>query len=87
MSASPIIVEKAQAAEIVNLSVSTLDKLQRNGGFPKPRKLSAGRVGYLISDLHKWAEALPVSDLLPPPNTGAPKPGRRRKTQDAQPVA
>lgn len=83
MNAMPIIVEKSKAAEIVNLCVSTLEKLQRAGKFPKPRKLSDARVGYLVSDLHRWAEGLPVSDLLPPPNTGAAKPGRRRKTQDA----
>lgn len=87
MNAPPIIVEKSKAAEIVNLCVSTLEKLQRAGKFPRPRKLSDARVGYLVSDLHKWAEGLPVSDLLPPPNTGATKPGRKRRIPGAPQAA
>ncbi len=62
------------AAAFVVLSVSTMEKLVRQGLFPKPRKVSAKRVVFLVRELVEWLESRPVSDILPPPNTGAPKP-------------
>ena len=62
------------AAAFVVMSVSTMEKLVRQGSFPKPRKVSAKRVVFLVRELVEWLESRPVSDLLPPPNTGAPKP-------------
>jgi prophage regulatory protein len=64
-----IFYDKAAAAEAVSLSVSTLEKLVRQGRFPPPRKVSDARVAWLRADLLAWAEGLPVSDLPPPPNT------------------
>jgi len=44
--------------------------LVRAGEFPPPRKISSRRVGWLLREVEEWAEARPVSDLLPPANTG-----------------
>lgn len=35
------------------------DKIRR-GEFPKPRQLSAGRVGWLRSEIDAWSESRPV---------------------------
>ena len=56
-----------------SLSESTLQKMIRENLFPQPRILSAKRVGWLVRELEDWAESRPVSDLLPPANTGAKK--------------
>ena len=37
------------------------------------RQLSGQRVGWLVREVQEWAESRPVSNLPPPPNTGAPK--------------
>lgn len=61
-------------AETLSISESTVQKLVREGEFPKPRLLSGRRVGWLRREIEKWAEERPVADLPPPPNTGAKKP-------------
>ena len=71
---SPRVVTKDIAAQLLSLSVSSFDRLVAQGSIPKPRQLSPNRVGWLVSDLDAWAEKRPVSDLLPPSNTGAAKP-------------
>lgn len=63
------------------LSVSTIEKLVRDGEFPKPRLLSDRRVGWLKREVVEWCEARPVSQLLPPPNTGK----RRKATRSPEP--
>ena len=58
----------------VALSTATIERLEREGQFPKRRQLSGQRVGWLVREVQEWAESRPVSQLPPPPNTGAPKP-------------
>lgn len=70
----PLFVTREAAAALVGLSVTTMDAEIRQGRFPRPRQLSARRVGWSVRDLEAWAEARPPSDLPPPPNTGAKKP-------------
>jgi prophage regulatory protein len=72
----PLLVTREAAAELVGISVTTLDTEVRQGRFPRPRQLSPRRVGWLVRELEEWAEARPHSELLPPPNTGAKKPRR-----------
>lgn len=74
---APIFLDLPAVAEVVALSVSTVQELVRQGQFPPPRQLSGRRVGWLVRELEAWAESRPVSQLLPPPNTGAPKPKKR----------
>jgi prophage regulatory protein len=78
MSARPIYLDKPAVAEFVALSETTIEKLVRENGFPKPRVLSGRRVAWLVREVEEWAESRPVSDLLPPPNTGS-----RRRTAAA----
>lgn len=74
---APIFLDLPAVAEVVALSVSTVQELVRQGQFPAPRQLSGRRVGWLVREVTEWAESRPVSTLLPPPNTGAPKPKKR----------
>ena len=62
---TPIFMDLPTVAQVVALSTATIERLEREGQFPKRRQLSDQRVG--------WAESRPVSNLPPPPNTGAPK--------------
>ncbi len=71
---SPRVVSKEIAAQLLSLSVKSFERLVAQGSMPKPRQLSPNRVGWLVSDIDSWAEKRPVSELLPPSNTGAPKP-------------
>lgn len=69
----PVYLDKLGTCSFVSIKATTLDELVRKGQFPKPRVLSSRRVGFLVRELEAWAESRPVSDLLPPPNTGARK--------------
>jgi len=73
----PAYLDIAGACNFVALGESTLQELVREDKFPKPRKLSGRRVGWLVRELEEWAESRPVSDQLPPENTGAKKPAPR----------
>lgn len=81
MSARQFYLDKAAVAEAVALSESTVEKLVRENEFPKPRTLSGRRVAWLVREVEEWAENRPVSDLLPPKNTG------RRRVNDGAPAA
>lgn len=78
ISAPPILVDRKTAAAALALSISTFEREVALGRLPKPRKLSSARVGWLWSELLACASGLPISDLPPPENTGAPK--SKRKT-------
>jgi prophage regulatory protein len=66
----PIYLDLKAAAEAVSLSTGGLQKLVREGTFPKPRALSARRVAWLVEEIEEWARARPVADMLPPINAG-----------------
>lgn len=74
---APIFLDLPAVVQAVALSESTVQELVRQGQFPPPRQLSGRRVGWLVRELEAWAESRPVSQLLPPPNTGASKPKKR----------
>jgi prophage regulatory protein len=80
----PGALEPEQSAAFCALSVSTLEKLEREGNFPKRRLLSDRRVGHLVSELQAWLEARPISALAPPANTGAKKPRRAPDPENAR---
>jgi prophage regulatory protein len=42
--------------EKTGLSLSTVNRLEKLGEFPKRRKLSEGSVGWLESEIDAWAE-------------------------------
>ena len=72
----PLYLAKPQAAAFLSISESMLEVLVSKGEAPKPRKLSAGRVGWLVEDLIAWGKARPVSDLMPPPDSGYGRAGK-----------
>ena len=73
---TPIFLDLPTVAEVVALSESTVQELVRQGQFPQPRQTSGRRVGWLVKEVQAWAESRPVSQILPPQNTGV---GRPRK--------
>lgn len=62
--------DKPSAATFLALSESIFEQLIRDGNASKPRVLSSRRVGWLVQELRKWAETPPISEILPPSNTG-----------------
>ena len=68
-----IYVDLPEVAILVTLATATIQRLVRENDFPKPRKISSNRVAWLLREVETWAEERPVSDLPPPPNTGARK--------------
>lgn len=72
----PLYLPRAAAAAYLALSESTLDNLVARGDAPKPRKVSANRVAWLVEDLDTWGRARPVSDILPPENSGYGRAGK-----------
>ena len=69
MMTKPAVLDMPSVCAFISLSESVLQKLVRDGSFPKSRLLSGRRVGWLVREVEEWVEALPVSDLPPPPNT------------------
>jgi prophage regulatory protein len=72
----PMYLAREHAAKFLSLSESTLDNLVAIDDLPKPRKLSAGRSGWLVEELEEWGKARPISDLLPPINSGYGRGGK-----------
>jgi prophage regulatory protein len=65
-----IYIDLQELTEILSLAEATVQRMVRNSEFPPPRLLSGRRVGWLVREVEEWAEARPVSNLPPPPNTG-----------------
>ena len=69
----PIYVDLPSVASLVTLATATIQRMVREGVFPKPRQLSANRVAWLLREVEAWAEERPVSDIPPPANTSRQK--------------
>lgn len=67
---TPIMIGIETVAQITELSKSTIEALIRADDFPKPRKASPRGARWLMREIQEWAESRPVSDILPPSNTG-----------------
>ena len=78
----PLYLELEAVATVVALAATTVQRLVRDGQFPRPRQLSGRRVAWLVREVEEWAEARPMSDLPPPSNTG-----RKTRTNRKDPVA
>ena len=80
MTTIKIYLDLAGVAEAMSVSESTVQKLVREDpDFPKPRRISKNRVGWLVREITEFAESRPLSDLPPPANCD----WRRRKQQEA----
>ena len=75
----PIYVDLPSVASLVTLATATIQRMVREGVFPKPRQLSANRVAWLLREVEEWAEERPVSDLPPPTNCGRNKDDKATK--------
>lgn len=51
-----IIVTEGEAAQMVALSIRTLQRLRTSGGGPVFVQLGGRRIGYQVADLTAWAE-------------------------------
>lgn len=81
----PLYLTKEQAAAYLSISESLLESLVAKGDAPKPRKISTNRAAWLVEELDQWGRARPVSDLLPPPNSGYGRAGKPSKDASASP--
>jgi prophage regulatory protein len=66
----PILVDIENVIALTGLKKTTIWKLINNGDFPKPRQASDRSSRWLVREIEEWCEARPVSDILPPANTG-----------------
>jgi predicted DNA-binding transcriptional regulator AlpA len=73
----PRMLAEDAAAAYAGFSVSTLQKLVREGKLQKPRQVSQGRVAYEVSDLDEYLDTCPRSTMEPGPGRrsvqGAPQ--------------
>lgn len=51
---NPAILKRVEVVKLVGLCYSTIFNLERAGNFPARRKLSAGRVGWVRSEVEEW---------------------------------
>ena len=76
LAVQPLYVARQEAAAMLSISEATLESLVAKREAPAPRRLSAGRVAWLVEDLVNWARERPVSDALPPINSGFGRAGK-----------
>lgn len=80
-----IYIDLPETASLLSLGETTLQRMVREKEFPPPRQLSGRRVGWLVREVEEWAESRPVSELLPPSNTGIRH--AKQATQDVHQAA
>ncbi|RZI82595.1 MAG: AlpA family phage regulatory protein [Rubrivivax sp.] len=83
---SKIYLDLPEVAAQLSLSTATVQRLSQCGDFPKPRMLSGRRVAWLYREVLQWAEARPVSHLLPPSNGGNRSAVREHSAAGAKPA-
>ena len=52
---TPVFLDLPTVAQVVALSAATIERLEREGQFPKRRQLSGQRVGWLVREVQEWA--------------------------------
>lgn len=73
----PLAVDKETAAAMLrSMSVSTLETLGRTEPLLKPVQISGRLVGYPVENLRAWLRSRPVSEQLPPENSGYGRAGK-----------
>jgi predicted DNA-binding transcriptional regulator AlpA len=55
---NPIIIRRKHLKEIVGFSPSTVDRLEKQGLFPKRKKFGAGVVGWIYDDVQEAVKNL-----------------------------
>lgn len=78
---TPAALDKEMAAAYCSVGITMFEQMVQDGTAPKARRFPGRRrVAWLRSELDAWLAGLPLSDLLPPENTGAKKPRRSKAT-------
>jgi prophage regulatory protein len=65
----PLLIKKEDLTLITGLSESSIERLIREGNFPRQRAASKKSARWLLRDVEEWAEKLPFADFLPPANS------------------
>jgi prophage regulatory protein len=60
-----LFLSRGQMLEASGLSWRTARRLIAAGEFPQRRQISAGRVGWLVSEIDKWAQSRPIGSTIP----------------------
>ncbi|WP_417284363.1 helix-turn-helix transcriptional regulator [Comamonas sp.] len=72
---TPAALDKEMAAAYCSVGITMFEQMVQDGTAPKARRFPGRRrVAWLRTELDAWLAGLPLSDLLPPENTGAKKP-------------
>lgn len=87
LNCAPGALDKELAAAYCSVGVTTFEQMVQEKTAPQPRRFPGRRrVAWLRTELDAWLANLPLSDLLPPENTGAKKP-RKSKTLEMAPAS
>jgi predicted DNA-binding transcriptional regulator AlpA len=57
---------ESEVRRITAISPVSRWRMEQRGEFPRRRKISPGRVGWLESEVTAWMETRPVSDIEAP---------------------
>lgn len=75
LNCAPGALDKELAAAYCSVGVTTFEQMVQEKIAPQPRRFPGRRrVAWLRTELDAWLANLPLSDLLPPDNTGAKRP-------------
>ena len=75
LNCAPGALDKELAAAYCSVGVTTFEQMVQEKTAPQPRRFPGRRrVAWLRTELDAFLASLPLSDLLPPDNTGAKKP-------------
>lgn len=54
-------IKPSQIEDVTGLSMSTIWRREKEGSFPKRRKISQRRVGWLASEVEQWLNSREVA--------------------------
>ena len=75
LNCAPGALDKEMAAAYCSVGVTTFEQMVQEKIAPQPRRFPGRRrVAWLRPELDAFLSSLPISDLMPPDNTGAKKP-------------
>ena len=66
--ASKVFFTAEEVRGVTGLSRTTVWRMEAQGDFPRRRQITTKRVGWLVSEVEKWAESRPLAQ--PDPEMG-----------------
>jgi len=76
----PLCLRLEKAAQMIDISISNLQNLSRTEPLLKPIQIGKGSARYVVANLREYINTRPISELLPPPNSGYGRAGKERAT-------